>query len=423
MYERFSGPATSASTAGFIDISSSGPAVAPFTDDSAIVQPRQTGGDTIDSALDGRPTDAVWRGNNLWFVATATADPGGGNVDEVRVTRIVTGVGTPTAGGSALLATSGVDSYMGGIGVSGNGTPFVTYTTSSPSSDPVAHFASLVGDVFNTEHVIRSSDSPYSGERWGDYAGVAFDPLAAGAAWIVGETAAGDGTWRTTVVRADVDSDLPSTPGVPFESIVAPSTLALYIPTRIAWGVASDPTSGIAGYQVLTNEGGGGFGSPARTTGNATYRNLIPTDTYAFRIEGIDAVGNHSLDSTGATFTPLAYSNPTLSVTGPWSTWSSGSYFGGTSRWSSAKGATATVSFTGRAFALETYTGPARGSVQIYVDSKYAGTVSTYSTTNKGYQLVFARSWATSGSHKVRFVIVGTPGHPHVDIDGLIVLR
>jgi hypothetical protein len=426
MYEPFSGSALGATTANFIDLTTGGPGLAAFADDSTILAPRQTGGDTIADAVDGRPTDAVWRANNLWFVSTTTN--GGGTIDDVRVTRIVTGVGTPTAGGDFVIETGGVDSYAGGVGVTGDGTPFATWTTSSPSDDPAAHFATISGDAVGTVEDLASSDGPYDGELWGDYVGVAADPQAAGAVWIVGETAAGDGTWRTDVVQAVVDSTAPSTPGVPDEYFVYPATLGDLVATGASWTASTDPGSGIAGYRVLTNETppglpATGFGSPTLRTTTSMTRSLVPRDTYAYQVQAIDGAGNLGLAATGAAFTPVVYATPTLSVTGTWSTWSSAAYLGGSSRWSATKNATATVSFTGRAFALETYVGPTRGSVNVYVDGVFTKTVSTYAVTAKALQIVYGRSWTVSGAHKVKFVIVGTAGHPHVDIDGLLVLR
>ncbi len=428
MYKRFTGAATAASTSGFVDITTGGPALDSFADDSAIVAPRQTGSDTIAQAVDGRPTDAVWRANSLWFVSTVTGDPGSGTVDEVRVTRIVTGTGIPSAGATVVIATDGIDSYMGGIGVSGDGTPFATWTTSSPSADPAAHFATLTGDALGTTEDLDTSDAAYAGEHWGGYVGVSADPLAAGAAWIVGETAAGDGTWRTTIVRALVDTAPPSAPGTPTESIVVPATLGDTLATRVSWAAATDPGSGVARYRILTNETpplqpATGFGSLATTITTSFVRPLLLQDKYAFQIAAVDGAGSVGPASTGAAFTPTLYATPSLSVTGTWHTSSSSAFIAGSTRYSSAKNATATFSFTGRAVAFASYKSTTRGSVKIYVDNVYRGTISLYSTTAKKFQLVFAQAWATSGAHKVKLVVVGTKGHARIDADGFVVLK
>jgi hypothetical protein len=280
-----------------------------------------------------------------------------------------------------------------------------------------------MGDAFGTEVDVRSSDAAYGGERWGDYAGVAFDPVTPGAAWIVGETSAADGSWRTTVVRALVDGDAPSAPGVPFAVIVAPSTLSNFLPVRVAWGASTDATSSIAKYRILTNEQGLGFVSPGFSTTTSIGRPFLPFDTYAFRVSAIDEAGNEGPPSTSPTFSPTVDTTPAVSVTGLWHPSSSASFLGGSSRYSTAKGASATYHFTGRAFAFETYTATNRGSVNMYVDGVFRGTVSTYSTVAKRLQLVFSRAWTTSGAHTVKLVVVGTVGHPRVDVDGFVIVN
>jgi len=83
----------------------------------------------------------------------------------------------------------------------------------------------------------------------------------------------------------------------------------------------------------------------------------------------------------------------------------------------------ATFSFAGRSVAFLSYKSSTRGSVKIYVDGVYKKTVSLYSTTVRTRQLVFSYSWAAYGSHKLRLVVVGTAGHPRVDVDGFAVLK
>ena len=425
MYERFSGSALGASTANFIDLTNA-LSLPAFADDSTIVAPRQTGGDTIDKAVDGRPTDAVWRANNLWFVSTTTN--AGGTIDDVRLTRIVTGVGTPTAGGDFVIETGGVDSYAGGVGVTGDGTPFATWTTSSPSDDPAAHFATISGDTLGTVEDLASSDGPYGGELWGDYVGVAADPLAAGAIWIVGETAAGDGTWRTDVVQAVVDSTPPTTPGVPYEYFIIPATIGDLVATRVVWTASTDAGSGVAAYQLLTNETppglpATGFGSPTLRSVNYVNRSLVFGDTYAYQVRAIDGAGNIGGASTGSNVTPTIYASPSLSLTGTWGSSSSSAFIGGSTRYSSSKNASATFSFTGRAVAFASYKSSTRGSVKMYIDNVYKGTISLYSTTPRKFQVVFGYNWQTSGAHKIKLVVVGTSGHARVDADGFLVLK
>jgi hypothetical protein len=36
---------------------------------------------------------------------------------------------------------------------------------------------------------------------------------------------------------------------------------------------------------------------------------------------------------------------------------------------------------------------------------------------------MFARSWATTGSHRISITVDGTAGHPRVDLDAFLILR
>ena len=89
--------------------------------------PQQPGPDTVTTAIDLRPTDAIWQNNRLAFVSNYPCTPTGDSMNRVcvRVTELDTSSGTsavPTLKQDFLVAENGKDSYMGGIGLAGNGT-------------------------------------------------------------------------------------------------------------------------------------------------------------------------------------------------------------------------------------------------------------------------------------------------------------
>jgi hypothetical protein len=61
--------------------------------------------------------------------------------------------------------------------------------------------------------------------------------------------------------------------------------------------------------------------------------------------------------------------------------------------------------------------------VKVYVDGSYATTIDTYAADWSARQVVWSRTWAGSGSHTVKLVVVGTAGRPRVDLDAFLVLR
>ncbi len=59
----------------------------------------------------------------------------------------------------------------------------------------------------------------------------------------------------------------------------------------------------------------------------------------------------------------------------------------------------------------------------MYVDGTYVQTVDLYSSSTLSRQVVFSKSWATSGSHTLEVRVLGTSGRPRVDVDAFVVLQ
>ena len=92
-------------------------------------------------------------------------------------------------------------------------------------------------------------------------------------------------------------------------------------------------------------------------------------------------------------------------------------------RRTSRAGATATLRFTGREIAWVASKTPASGSARVLVDGKSVALVHLRATTAAQRRVVFARTWATAGTHTIRIVCLGTRSHPQVSLDALLVLR
>jgi putative cell wall-binding protein len=172
--------------------------------------PKQPGSPaTIGGAVDERPTDAVWRAGRLWTTATYPC------VIEtlhacVRLTELDTTdlLAANPVRQDVLLGWTGFDSYMSGVGLSVDGTAFAVYTRSSavaPAGIQAVH--QRPGDnEFRGWHEIRAGAGTYQGERWGDYVGVAADPLVPGAVWQADQYADASGGWATWVSQLAVGS-------------------------------------------------------------------------------------------------------------------------------------------------------------------------------------------------------------------------
>jgi hypothetical protein len=211
-------------------------AIAPFEADvPAPAQPGEPA--TIESAVDGRPTDALWQANRLVFVSTIGCDPAGGVAEDrdcVRVSELAAPpTSPPTVTQDLLIAEEGRDLFMGGVGLSGSSDLHVIWTGSSAApGDYASTFAAyqLRGAGANTltgRQKITAGIATYPSTRWGDYVGVAQDPQVADAVWQGDEVATAAG-WATEVSQLRTSAGSTYTP-------IAPSRI---VDSRIGTGLA-----------------------------------------------------------------------------------------------------------------------------------------------------------------------------------------
>ena len=64
-----------------------------------------------------------------------------------------------------------------------------------------------------------------------------------------------------------------------------------------------------------------------------------------------------------------------------------------------------------------------RGAFKVYVDGVYKGTVSASAAPTAYRLLIYQFSWSTAGNHSLKVVVVGTAGHPRIDVDAFVVLK
>ena len=167
----------------------------PTTDPPNPTGPLQPGGTAVTTAIDTRPTDAIWQNGRFTWVATNGCTPSGDTTLRhcVRVTQLNTGgaaTSPPARGQDFLIGVNGKENYFGGIGQSGNGTLHVVWTTSSTTAgdEPSLETAyQLRTDPANsltpTHELAPGSGAAFTGLRWGDFVGVAQDPQVPNAVW------------------------------------------------------------------------------------------------------------------------------------------------------------------------------------------------------------------------------------------------
>jgi len=143
-------------------------------------------------------------------------------------------------------------------------------------------------------------------------------------------------------------------------------------------------------------------------------------DQYAARAS--DGAGNASGWAAGASVMPILResSSAYVATSGPWSTASNSGYSGGSTRFAVAAGASASYTFTGSGVAWVAAVGPTRGSAMVYLDGTYRATVSLSAPTTALRRIAYAANWGSQGTHTIRIVVVGTAGHPRVDVDAFV---
>jgi hypothetical protein len=195
---------------------------------------------------------------------------------------------------------------------------------------------------------------------------------------------------------------------------------------RVAWS-QGDAGSGIGVARLERSVNGGPFTPVALplTASREVTLTLAYGTRYTFRVAATDNAGQASGWTLGPSFTPTVYSERSsrVSYSGTWASSRSSSYLGGTARYASVARRRATISFTGLAVAWVGTAGRSRGSARVYADGALQGTYSTYRSSGSYRRVITGRTFTVVRAHTYRIEVVGTRGHPRVDLDAFIVLR
>jgi hypothetical protein len=204
---------------------------------------------------------------------------------------------------------------------------------------------------------------------------------------------------------------------------VAISTLGTStVPVRTTWS-ACDP-NGIALYRLQRQVNGGGWYNVTLSSGLATSitQSLSRNTSYRYRIEAEDKTGVFSHWIYGPTFEPVVtdQTSSLIAWSGSWHTVTLSGTYGGTTRYSTSAGSSTSFTFTGASIGWVSARGPNRGSARICIDGVLKATVSLYASTYSYRQIVWSMNWSSRVARTITVVVVGTAGHPRVDVDGFV---
>jgi hypothetical protein len=194
-------------------------------------------------------------------------------------------------------------------------------------------------------------------------------------------------------------------------------------PVSLAW--TNTGTVPSARYQVQVSMDAGPFAAVMTAMMPSCTTMVASGHTYTFRVRGLDASLMPGPWTEGPAIPVRGFQETSGSFTwaGYWATGTSPYHWGGHTRYAGVAGRSATFSFTGRSAAIVAPVGPTRGSMKVYVDGIYRRTVTSYATANGYRRILYEVTWVEAGPHTVKVVVVGSPGHPRAEIDGMAILQ
>ena len=195
-------------------------------------------------------------------------------------------------------------------------------------------------------------------------------------------------------------------------------------PVRVSWSLVDDGT-GVRAYGLQERRSGHTYATVrlARATSRSATRTATLGSSLTYRSRLTDTAGNVGAWATGKTFRVVRYQESSVVYSAGWRSSSSSAYSGGKARYATTAGASATLSFTGSAIGYVSSRSLGRGSVRVFLDGVDVGIVNLRSTTTRSRSIVFSRSFGSVSSHVIRLEVVGTAGHPRVDVDAFLVIR
>jgi len=233
------------------------------------------------------------------------------------------------------------------------------------------------------------------------------------------------GNTHSTNATLALDSDNP-TASAPTSAIGSAYTLGTSsVPVVVSWNAATDPTSGIWGYELQRRIDGGTWTTAASTT--AGTRSVVLNESfnhaYQYRVRAQDGAGNWSALATAGSATRssiLQETSGSITWTGHWTRVAYRYASGGATRYSTTWGSTARLTFTGRSVAIVAPVGSTRGSAAIYVDGVYRTTISERSSRAMSRRFLYIATFSSVGTHRIVLRVVGSR---RVDLDAFVIRR
>jgi hypothetical protein len=228
------------------------------------------------------------------------------------------------------------------------------------------------------------------------------------------------GAQETTTVRLLLDSPAAIPAGAPRMNLLSGTqTGKVTLPVRVTWNAVS----GASRYELQVSRDGGPWSAVAKTSARRVGANAWPGSFYRYRVRALkNGAWGAWLVGAASLATPYYAPFEGVNLSGNWSISPIKKAYSELPSYSTQPGARATIDFTGRSVSWISSRSPGRGKARVYIDGALAATVDLYASSKQHRRVVFSRSWATQGEHRIRIEVVGTANRPRVDIDSIVVV-
>jgi hypothetical protein len=195
------------------------------------------------------------------------------------------------------------------------------------------------------------------------------------------------------------------------------------VPVSISWS-ATDAGVGVGAYTVEVSVAGGPFSTVYSGSGTHVTRYYPFRKALMFRVRAVDRENNASGWVEGTAMKLADYQAPgtrQIRYGGSWVTVRTAKASGTGYRYTTTRGRSATLTFTGRGVAYVAPRSRTSGYVKVYLDGRLVGRYNLHRSSTVNGLIIVRRTWATSGTHTIR--IVNDQGGRRTNLDAFVVLR
>ena len=214
---------------------------------------------------------------------------------------------------------------------------------------------------------------------------------------------------------------------IPALGFITNSTIGSTVPAKLNWCGITRSGYSVHSYTVgQSTNGGTSYASKPiiSSTATSSTRNLSLSTTYRWRARTIDSAHRTGSYRYSLTSRISRYQETSTAIAwaGSWGKSTSGSPSGGAEKYTTARGASATIYLSNvRQFAVVGPRSTTRGSFEVWVDGSKVATISEHASSTVYRRVLYVRS-LTSGAGVTHRIEIRAVGNGRIDLDAILSL-